>query len=96
MVRKEVDYKVKYIGETMDDIENGKIYQCIAEWYDESGKLHDFSVIDDSREDYLYFPEAFEVLQEGGRDFLGSLVRKVQWPGMHQIIFQRKYCLLAD
>lgn len=60
MERKTVDYKVKYIGPTYDEIIHGKIYRCIAEWYDENGKLHDLSVIDESREDYLYFPTAFE------------------------------------
>ena len=55
-----VDYLVKYTGVSNPDIENGKVYKCIAEWYDEKNQLHDLAVIDDSGEDYLYSPKVFE------------------------------------
>ena len=60
MERRKVNYKVKYIGEEMDDLITGKIYDCIAEVYDEDNQLHDLAVIDESEEDYLYDPEDFE------------------------------------
>ena len=55
-----VNYFVKYIGKSNSDIENGEVYQCIGEWYDEKKQLHDLAVIDDSGEDYLYSPKVFE------------------------------------
>lgn len=56
----EVNYLVKYIGKDSPDIKNGKIYICIAEWYDEENKLDSLSVIDETKEDYIYFPSDFE------------------------------------
>ena len=38
-----VDYLVKYTGVSNPDIENGKVYKCVAEWYDEKKQLHDLS-----------------------------------------------------
>ena len=55
-----VNYLVKYTGVSNPDIKNGKVYKCIAEWYDEKNQLHDLAVVDDSGEDYLYSPKAFE------------------------------------
>lgn len=46
-----VDYLVKYTGVSNPDIKNGKVYKCIAEWYDEKNQLHDLAVVDDSGED---------------------------------------------
>lgn len=54
MTRKPVDYKVRYTGGDMIDITHGHEYRCIAEWYDESGVLDSYSVIDESGEDYIY------------------------------------------
>jgi hypothetical protein len=39
--------------------ENGEVYECIAEWY-RDGKLLSLAVMDDTEEDYLYSPKAFE------------------------------------
>lgn len=60
MERRKVNYKVIYKGEETDDIITGKVYECIAEVYDEENQLHDLAVIDESEEDYLYDPEDFE------------------------------------
>ena len=38
-----VDYLVKYTDVSTPDIENGKVYKCVAEWYDEKKQLHDLS-----------------------------------------------------
>lgn len=56
---KQVDYYVKYIGKSDASIQNGETYECVAEWY-ENGKLLSLAVIDESKEDYLYSPKAFE------------------------------------
>lgn len=49
--------KVKYLGETSFlELTNGKVYTVLAVekgWY---------RIVDDSREDYLYPPEDFEVV----------------------------------
>jgi hypothetical protein len=60
MERRKVNYKVIYKGEETDDSITGKVYECIAEVYDEENQLHDLAVIDESEEDYLYDPEDFE------------------------------------
>ena len=56
---KYVNYYVKYIGKSDSSIQNGEIYECVAEWY-KNGNLISLAVIDDSEEDYLYSPMAFE------------------------------------
>lgn len=63
MERRKVNYKVIYKGEETDDLIPGKIYNCIAEVYDEENQLHDLAVIDESEEDYLYEPEDFEKVE---------------------------------
>lgn len=60
MTKKEVSYNLKYVGKEKPDIKTGKIYKCVSEWYDESGKLDSLSVIDETGEDYIYFPSQFE------------------------------------
>ena len=60
MERRKVDYLVIYRGEETIDLEPGKAYRCIGEVYDEDGNLHDYAVIDDSEEDYLYSPDLFD------------------------------------
>lgn len=60
MVRRKVDYKVRYKGEETIDLEPGQIYLCVAEVYEDDNTLHDLAVIDDSGEDYLYDPIDFE------------------------------------
>lgn len=60
MEEKKVNYKVRYRGDDQLEIKKGKIYTCVAEWYDEDGKLDTLSVIDDTKEDYLYEPILFE------------------------------------
>lgn len=60
MTEKKVDYKVKYLGKDCTDFKHGKIYKCIAEWYDENGKLDTLSIIDETKDDYLYSPVSFE------------------------------------
>ena len=53
-----IEMKVKYIGETSFLVlTNGKIYDVLSVekgWY---------RIIDDSSEDYLYLPEAFEIIE---------------------------------
>ena len=56
---KQVNYYVKYLGTSDSSIQNGEVYECIAEWY-RDGKLLSLAVIDDTEEDYLYSPKAFE------------------------------------
>ena len=49
--------KVKYIGETYDDLTHGKIYECIGQ------KYSSYKIIDDSNEDYYYPKEEFEIVE---------------------------------
>lgn len=63
MTRRKVNYKVRYTGEETIDLKPDKIYECIAEVYDENNELHDLAVIDDSQEDYLYDPDSFELIE---------------------------------
>ena len=60
MERRKIKYKVIYRGAETDELITGKVYDCVAEVYDEDNKLHDLAVIDESDEDYLYDPEDFE------------------------------------
>ena len=47
--------KVKYIGESGISLTNGKVYDVIAV---ERGL---FRIVDDTEEDYLFYPEQFEI-----------------------------------
>ena len=60
MTRKPVDYYVWYRGKETPDIKPGFIYHCIAEWYDQNGRLDSLSVVDRTGEDYIYFIEECE------------------------------------
>ena len=60
---KQVNYYVKYLGTSDSSIQNGEVYECIAEWY-RDGKLLSLAVIDDTEEDYLYSPKAFEKVSQ--------------------------------
>lgn len=63
-IRKDVNYKVRYIGETYSDAINGKIYDVIYEWYDKpTGKFMYISMIDETKEDYIYFPGEYEKIE---------------------------------
>ena len=50
--------KVKYINETGISLTNGKIYEVIAV---EEGL---FRIVDDTDEDYLFYPEEFEIVEK--------------------------------
>lgn len=50
--------KVKYINETCISLTNGKIYEVIAV---EEGL---FRIVDDTDEDYLFYPEEFEIVEK--------------------------------
>lgn len=50
--------KVKYINETCVSLTNGKIYEVIAV---EEGL---FRIVDDTDEDYLFYPEEFEIVEK--------------------------------
>lgn len=63
MTEKKVNYKVRYTGGDMPDIKHGKIYQCVAEWYDEDGDLDTYSVIDETGESYLYDEDQIEKVE---------------------------------
>ena len=49
--------RVKYTGETDVSLTEGKEYEVIAT----EGGL--FRIVDDTGEDYLFYPEEFEVIQ---------------------------------
>lgn len=55
---RKVDYKVKYIGEEDIDITPGKIYKCVEEAY-LNGELLSLGIIDETKKEYQYSPEAF-------------------------------------
>lgn len=65
MVRRKTNYRVMYNGEETIDLKPGKVYQCIAEVYDEenNNELNDLAIVDESGEDYLYDPEDFEKVE---------------------------------
>ena len=49
--------KVKYKGKTDISLTNGKVYDVLSVengWY---------RIVDDTEEDYLFFPEDFEIVQ---------------------------------
>lgn len=50
--------KIKYIGETDVSLTNGKEYEVISI---EKGL---YRIIDDTEEDYLFYPEQFEVVED--------------------------------
>lgn len=50
--------KVKYIGKSSTDIINGNIYECLGQEYSR------YRIIDESKEDYLYPIEEFEIVKE--------------------------------
>lgn len=50
--------KVRYTGETDLSLTNGKIYDVISI---EEGM---YRIVDDSKEDYLFYEEEFEVIEE--------------------------------
>lgn len=63
MVRRKVNFKAIYKGEETIDLEPGKVYTCVAEVYDDKNQLHDYAIVDDSGEDYLYDPSEFEKVE---------------------------------
>lgn len=62
MVKKAVNYKVRFIGEESFSFIPQKIYDCVREWYDD-GRLFSLSVVDESNEDYCYPPSNFEKVE---------------------------------
>ena len=49
--------KIKYIGESCVSLTHGKVYEvmCIEETL--------YRIIDDTEEDYLFWPEEFEIVE---------------------------------
>ena len=60
MTEKKVNYKVRYTGKNCNDLKTGKVYTCISEWFDKEGRLDTLSIIDETKDDYLYSPKSFE------------------------------------
>ena len=55
----ELYYKVKYLGENDPlGLLHGKVYDVVSV---ERGM---YRIVDETKEDYLYFPELFEIVQE--------------------------------
>lgn len=55
MRMKKVNYKVKItLDKDGTEFLKDKIYECVAEWYDEKNNCKYLSVIDESKEDYVY------------------------------------------
>lgn len=50
--------KVKYIGKSYGDLTNGNIYECLGI------ELDCYRIIDESKEDYLYPIEEFEIINK--------------------------------
>lgn len=50
--------KIKYIGETCVSLSNGTVYEVLSI----EGGL--YRIVDDTEEDYLFWPEEFEVVEE--------------------------------
>lgn len=50
--------KVKYIGKSDCSLTNGKIYEVI------SIEKTCYRIVDDTEEDYLFYPEEFEIVEE--------------------------------
>lgn len=50
--------KVKYINESDASLTNGKIYDVI------SIEKTCYRIIDDTNEDFLFYPEEFEIVEE--------------------------------
>ena len=50
--------KVKYIKESCVSLTNGKIYNVI--------RMEDglYRIVDDTQEDYLFYPDEFEIVEE--------------------------------
>ena len=63
MDKKDVNYKVRYIKESWSDWHQNEIYDCVGEWYDETGNLRFLAVIDSSGDEYSVSPKAFEVVK---------------------------------
>ena len=59
MVIKNVNYFVKYNGQTDSTITNGETYKCVSESY-YNDRLLSIGVIDDTNEEYQYSPEVFD------------------------------------
>ena len=49
--------KIKYLGETCISLENGKLYEVLSieETY--------YRIVDDTKEDYLFPPHLFEIVE---------------------------------
>lgn len=50
--------KVKYISKSDISLTNGKVYEVLAI---ERGL---YRIVDDTEEDYLFYPEEFEIVEE--------------------------------
>ena len=50
--------KVKYIGKTDSSLTNGKTYEVI------SIEKTCYRIVDDTKEDFLFLPEEFEIVEE--------------------------------
>lgn len=64
MVKKKVNYRVRYIKHSWSDLHEGEIYDCVGEWYDEDGRQESLAVIDSSGDEYMFEPQLFEVIKE--------------------------------
>lgn len=53
-----IQMKVKYIEETYADLVKGNIYKCLGQEYE------CYRIIDESKEDYLYPTDLFEIVEE--------------------------------
>ena len=63
MVKKDVNYKVRFIKESWSDWHQNKSYDCNREYYDEKGNLRFLAVIDSSGDEYSVSPKAFEIIK---------------------------------
>ena len=62
--------KVKYIRKSDVSLTNGKIYEVLAI---ERGL---YRIVDDTEEDYLFYPEEFEIVEEQSRALCETKCRK--------------------
>ena len=50
--------KIRFIGETCVSLSNGTVYEVLSI---EEGL---YRIVDDTEEDYLFYPEEFEIVEE--------------------------------
>ena len=63
--------KVKYLGESSGDLTKGNVYICLGQEYD------CYRIIDESKEDYLYPTNEFEIVESDEYEYTCPFYQRV-------------------